>query len=304
MIETAWNDNTFLRFSEVVIMAIQTHNSTDTLIDPRTQIGMVSLTIADLERALKFYTGVLGFMELKRTERTALVGSASSVPLIALRVPEKIHERPENAAGLDHFTILVPGRLELAHLLAHIAEISYPLEMVVDHMVNESLYLYDPDGNHLEISRDRSPEELRRQAGRAIPSRQLVNELLKAHQQDQEPWQGAHPQTRIGHLLVRVVDLREAEHFYHDVLGFDVTMRLPGATFVSAGGYHHHIGMATWQSAHGPQASLDVPGLRFFTIQLPDAHALQAVISRLQRANVPFARQDTGSPALILPTMG
>ena len=164
----------------------------------------------------------------------------------------------------------------------------------MDHMVNESLYLYDPDGNHLEISRDRSPEELRRQAGRAIPSRQLVNELLRVHQRDQEPWQGAHLQTRIGHLLVRVVDLQEAERFYRDVLGFDVTMRLPGATFVSAGGYHHHIGMATWQSAHGPQASLDVPGLRFFTIQLPDTQAEQAVAARLQQAHVPFARQSAG----------
>jgi len=100
---------------------------------------------------------------------------------------------------------------------------------------NESLYLYDPEDNHLEISRDRPPEELRRQAGRAIPSRRLVNELLKVHQQDQEPWQGAHPQTRIGHLLVRVVDLQEAERFYRDVLGFDVAVRdvyfTHGATF-------------------------------------------------------------------------
>ena len=237
---------------------------------------------------------MLGLVELKRTERTALIGSAPGVPLIALSIPEKIHDRPENAAGLDHFTILVPDRLELARLLAHIAEVNYPLEMVTDHLVNESLDLYDPEGNHIEISRDRSPQELRRQAGRAIPSRQLANELLKAHQQDQELWQGAHPQTHIGHLLVRVVDLREAEHFYYDVLGFDVTMRLPGATFVSAGGYHHHIGMATWQSPYGPRASLDMPGLRFFTIQLPEAHAVQAVVARLQQANVPFTRQDTG----------
>ena len=274
-------------------MGIQTPNVTEPSIDPRTQIGMVSLMVTDLERVLKFYTRVLGFMELMRTKHTVLVGSASGIPLIALSVPGTIQHRLENAAGLDHLGILVPSRLELARLLAHLREVNYPLEMVVDHMVNESLYLYDPEGNHLEIYRDRSPEELRRQAGRAVPSRQLVNELLEAHQQSPKPWQEVHPQTHIGHLLLRVVDLNQAERFYHDVLGFDVTMHLPSATFVSAGGYHHHLGMATWQSLRGPQAPLDAPGLQFFTIQLPHLEAVQAIIARLQQASVPFARQRT-----------
>ncbi len=275
-------------------MGIQTQNLTETSIHPRTQIGMVSLMVTDLERVLKFYTTVLGFMELMRTKHTVLVGSASGIPFIALSVPENIQHRPENAAGLDHIGILVPSRLELARLLAHLTEINYPLEMVVDHMVNESLYLYDPEGNHLEIYRDRSPEELRRQAGRAVPSRQLVNELLEAHQQSPKPWQEVHPQTRIGHLLLRVVDLHQAERFYHDVLGFDVTMQVPGAPFVSAGGYHHHLGMTTWQSLHGSQALLDTTGLHFFTLQLPHAPALHAIVVKLQQAGVPFARQGNG----------
>ncbi len=271
-------------------MAIDTNKPSKNSIDPRMYIGIISLTIANLDQALEFYGSVLGLAVLNRTEQTAIVGTATGVPLITLVVPESLQARPEHAAGLEHFAILVPSRLELARLQVHISQVNYPLEMVVDHLVNESLYLYDPDGNHIEVYRDRSTEEQRQHAGRPLASRQLVNELLKEQQQHPQSWQGIHPQTRIGHLLLQVGDLQKAEQFYQDVLGFAVTMRIPGATFVSAGGYHHHIGLTIWESLNGPQAPRDASGLRFFAIHLPDELTVQAVVARLQQANIPFAK--------------
>src|SRR5690242_6744305 len=162
--------------------------------------------------------------------------------------------RPPRSTGLFHLAVLVPSRLELARALRRVAAAGWRFTGASDHLVSEALYLHDPEGNGIEIYRDRPREEWRYEGGElqmaTIPLdlEGVVGELPS----DEETDAGMPSGTRIGHVHLNVSDLGPAEEYYEHRLGFDVVVRsYPGALFVSAGGYHHHIGMNTWTSAGG-----------------------------------------------------
>jgi catechol 2,3-dioxygenase len=167
---------------------------------------------------------------------------------------------------------------------------------VGDHLVSEALYLSDPDGNGIEIYRDRPRSEWKWKDGRVqmaalpIDLRAMLDEL--AH--DDHPGEGLQPGTRIGHIHLQVADIAQAERFYCDALGFEVVARMPDALFISAGGYHHHIGMNTWESRNGPRPPEGSAGLRRFVIELPDAPALAEVQARLTVRGIPATSHGSG----------
>ncbi|WP_178019585.1 VOC family protein [uncultured Paenibacillus sp.] len=239
---------------------------------PATHIGPVSLTISDMEKSLAFYRTVLGLHGLTRSGRTAVLGSASGRPLIALTEHKAAPPREAHAAGLDHLAILAPNRSELAGHLERMLRHEVSPQMIADHGVNESLYLQDPDGILIEITRDFTPEEL---AGHSpLGSRELAHQLLELGRKLGGPAPpGVGADTQIGHILLRVTGLREAEQFYTREIGFDVSLRLPGAVFVSAGRYHHHVGFHVWETDGGLRADVSAIGLRHFTILVPDSAA-------------------------------
>jgi catechol 2,3-dioxygenase len=258
-------------------------------IDPDTMIGAVALTVSDLERARAFYADALGLAATALDDGSIALGAPGERPLILLQGDLSAPPLDRHATGLFHLAVLVPSRQDLAFALARLAEARWPLDGASDHLVSEALYLSDPDGNGIEIYRDRPRADWRRSNGQLematlpLDLRGLLAELPA----DGPMQRSAPPGTRIGHVHLQVADLHEAESFYSGVLGFDVTVRgYPGALFVSAGGYHHHIGLNTWHSRGASPAVPGSIGLRAFDVELPNRDALDRVMSSVRDAGL------------------
>jgi catechol 2,3-dioxygenase len=274
---------------------MQVAGSTTTAIHPATEVGFLSLTVSDLARSVTFYTEAMGLAILDRGDTTVTLG-VGGAPLLLLT--ERAGARPwpretQSYTGLYHFAILVPTRADLGRWLRHWLELGLPLPGQGDHLVSEALYLSDPDENGIEIYRDRPRDEWSWADGQVRMGTGPVDirGLLTDAERAAEPWTGLPEGTHLGHIHLQVSNIARSEAFYHDLLGFDIVARMPTALFISAGGYHHHIGMNTWHSRGATSAPTDMVGLRFFTVDLPDAEALAAVVDRVQAAGVPLVRQ-------------
>lgn len=225
-------------------------------------IGYVSLTISDLETSIGFYHSVVGLHVLFKSKQSAILGTITEQPLVILTQEGSKLPKKANATGMDHLAILVSNRIELARHLGRIMVRDYPIRMVTDHGVNESLYLTDPDDNLIEITRDYTLEEIARHS--PLHSQELMLQLQGLSRQLKSF--EIKNVTKIGHILLRVSDLNLAKQFYTREVGFNVSMQLPGAVFVAAGDYHHHVGFHVWESENGPQPDITAIGLRYFSI--------------------------------------
>jgi len=258
-------------------------------IHPDTTIGTVKLTVSDVDQARSFYEGALGLQTSELAGGELALAAAGGRPLIELRGDSLAPALDRRATGLYHLAILLPARRDLAVALARLARARWPLDGASDHLVSEALYLSDPDGNGIEIYRDRPREQWPR-AGDQLEMATLPLDLrdLLAELDDDGDLQPLAPAgTRIGHVHLQVADLEDAEAFYSGLLGFDVTVRgYPGALFVSAGGYHHHIGLNTWHSRGSSSPLPGAVGLRSFEVELPDHDSLASVIERIRSAGV------------------
>src|SRR5689334_5260794 len=204
--------------------------------------------------------------------------------------------RPRGTSGLFHLAILVPSRADLARALQRVAEGRWRLSGASDHLVSEALYLSDPEGNGIELYRDRPREEWPIRDGQLqmdtlpLDLDGVLGELRREDAAAPMP-----PGTRMGHVHLNVGDLTATEAFYSGTLGFDVTVRgYPGALFVSAGGYHHHLGLNTWAGEGAPAAPAGTRGLRQFEVVLPDGAALGAEQDRLREAGFEPALEEGG----------
>ena len=259
-----------------------------TTIHPDTRLGPISLTVGDLARARRFYQDTLGMIALGRQDGTLALGVEGTGPLVALTEVPNARPRPPRTSGLYHFAILLPGRMDLARTLSRLANQGYPLQGAADHGVSEALYLADPDGNGIEIYIDRPRAEWRWQDGQLQMGTDPLNVRALLNQSDGVR-NGLPPETRIGHVHLQVAHLNQAESFYSEVLGFELMQRYgPSALFLSAGGYHHHVGLNTWAGVGAPPPPPDAVGLRHFTIDLPDDEELARITERLQAADIPF----------------
>jgi len=262
-------------------------------IDSDTGVGPVQLTVKDLDQSRAFYEQTLGLAVTEADDGSLALGPVGEAPLVELRGDASAPPLDRRATGLYHLAILVPTRLDLAKALRRIAESRWPLDGASDHLVSEALYLSDPDGNGIEVYRDRPREQWRRTDGQlematlALDLPDLLGELRTDNREQATVPSG----TRIGHVHLQVSDLEAAERFYSGILGFDVTVRgYPGALFVSAGGYHHHIGLNTWQSRGSDPPAHGAVGLRSYSVELPDKHALEAAIDRARNAGIELER--------------
>jgi catechol 2,3-dioxygenase len=261
----------------------------------QTRIGTVRLTVRDLERARRFYEQALGLTAEERTHATVSLAAPGGEPVVELHGDPAARPLHRRATGLYHLAILLPTRRDLAVALARLRAAGWPLDGASDHLVSEALYLSDPDGNGIELYRDRGREQWRYSNGQLAMATLPLNleSLLAELPGDGDLPAHAPRATRIGHVHLRVADLSEAETFYADVIGFEVTVRgYPGALFVSAGGYHHHLGLNTWHSAGAPPPPPGSVGLRSFDVVLPGADALAAARKRLRAAGVDGAESD------------
>lgn len=269
----------------------------DFSIHPETTVGPVYLTVENLKRSEKFYTEVLGFKPLDPHDHTVTLTADGRTPLLELKENRLAPKRPPHTTGLYHFAVLVPGRLDLARSLWRIAELRYPIQGGTDHRVSEALYLADPDDNGIEIYTDRPRETWTFPNGEIhMESDPLDYEGILALVEDEnKKWDGLASGTRIGHMHLNVADLVTAEEFYHGVLGFDIMVRRShGALFISAGGYHHHLGLNIWNGAGAPPPPPDSLGLRYYSITLPNLAELQKLAGRVQEAGIASEEMDEG----------
>ena len=264
-------------------------------IHEKTHLGYVHLTVTDLERSTTWYQEALGFQIHRQEGDTAYLGAGRDDLLVLTGNPQA--RRVSHTTGLYHFAILVPSRLALAQSLQNMIDTETRIGGWSDHLVSEAIYLDDPDGNGIEIYRDRPRDTWNydndhvRMAVDPFDARGVLNELKP----ERPPWNGLEPDTVLGHIHVHVAHLAEAEAFYRDVLGFGMMAHLMGsASFVSAGGYHHHIGMNTWAGVGVPPAPEDAVGLCYFTIHLPEASECDRLVERLEAANIPYKMRDEG----------
>jgi catechol 2,3-dioxygenase len=262
-------------------------------IDPATQMGPVRLTVGDLDAVRAFYRDAIGLAELDSAEGVVRLG-AGDTPIVELVGDPDAAPRPRGTSGLFHQAILVPSRADLARALQRVAEAGWRLSGASDHLVSEALYLSDPEGNGIELYRDRPREEWPVRDGvlqmDTLPL-DLDGVLGELRREDAEA--GMPAGTRIGHVHLNVGDLTAAEAFYSGALGFDVTVRgYPGALFVSAGGYHHHLGLNTWAGEGAPAPPEGSRGLRQFEIRLPGPDQLAAEEDRLREAGFEPSRED------------
>jgi catechol 2,3-dioxygenase len=270
-----------------VILANMVDTATNArLLGAATALGAVHLNVSDLDRSLGFYTTALGLQVQRRDGATAASGAGADELLVLHELPGA--SRPQRHSGLYHYAILLPSRPELAHALVRLLAQRRPIQGASDHGFSEAIYLADPDGNGIELYSDRPREAWPplEDAAAVAPAPLNVESLLaEAHGED--PKERAPADTGIGHIHLHVGDLDAAVRFYRDVVGFDLIMRMgPSAAFLSAGGYHHHIGLNTWAGEGAPPTPADAVGLREFTLLVADRAELAAVRLRAERAGL------------------
>jgi catechol 2,3-dioxygenase len=277
-------------------MTTPAQSTPSTSIHPDTEMGLLALSVSDLARSLAYYTDAIGFQVLHQDENGVTLG-AGARPLLLLTHQPGAKAWPRGGrsyTGLYHFAILLPTRADLGRWLKHWIELGLPVPGQGDHIVSEALYLDDPDGHGIEIYADRPREtwqvvngQIRMGTG-PVDIRGLLQEAARSG----HPWTGLPPGTRLGHMHLQVGDIAGAERFYHDILGFDIMAKMPTALFLSAGGYHHHLGTNTWHSQGASATPTDSVKLHFFTINLPSGEALHTVLERLEAAGVPYGKRD------------
>jgi catechol 2,3-dioxygenase len=234
------------------------------------RVGGVHLQVSDLRRAVEYYEQVIGLGAQHRDdERVALSAADDRAPLVTLSTRPGVTRARRGAFGLYHFAILLPDRAALGRFAAHLAQLGVRAGMA-DHLVSEALYLWDPDGLGIEVYADRPRETWRGQGPElAMTSDPLDLESVIAAGGG-EPWTGTPVGTTVGHVHLHVGRLDQAEAFYHRALGFDKTVwSYPGALFMSAGGYHHHLGTNVWSAGPGP--SRDEAQLLEWELLVPSA---------------------------------
>ena len=283
----------------------ETLSKTEFSIHPRTQIGHVSLTVADLDRQVEFYQKVIGLQLRDRDGNTASLGAGRDELLKLTEI--KGAGRKRGTTGLYHFAILLPDRRELARAMGRLFAMhhrNYP----TDHIMTKTTYLDDLEGNGIELYTE-SPEDgtwslangeyiTRRADGSLSDGREPLDvEALLTHlEKDDRLDAPMPPETKVGHVHLHVGNIEEAVDFYHRIIGFDVMgiARAFRMAFVSAGGYHHHIGLNTWQGEGAPAPTPNSLGLRHFSVMLPDAAALGQVLARVREAGLASEQVEAG----------
>jgi catechol 2,3-dioxygenase len=272
-------------------------------IDPRTLIGAVRLGVADLDRVGDFYVRSIGLRALDESGGIVRLGPDGGPAVVELVADPDAPRRPPGTTGLFHLAILVPGRRDLAAALRRVGDSGWRFAGASDHLVSEALYLSDPEGNGIEIYRDRPRDEWSYDDGQVrMATVPLDLEGVLGELDGAEPAQAMAAGTRIGHVHLNVAELESTEAFYSGALGFDVTVRdYPGALFMSAGGYHHHVGANTWAGEGAPPPPPGALGLRWFEVLVPSLDELAAVERRLRDAGYEVS-EDVGAVAVTDPS--
>jgi catechol 2,3-dioxygenase len=258
-----------------------------------TRLGRVRLQVADIERSLLFYSKVLGMCVLGGSADSVSLGAhGDDREIVHLKQLKSARPVPQRGLlGLYHFAILLPDRAALGRFVAHLAEIGVRAGMS-DHAVSEAVYLTDPDGLGIEVYADRPRDAWRYDEQQLYMTTDHldVNDLVRSA--GGERWTGMPRGTTLGHVHLYVDDIEKAEAFYHDALGFDkVVWSYPGALFLSAGGYHHHLGTNTWAKG-APRATESDARLLEWEIVVPTRKDADEAAHHVKAAGYEVRQED------------
>jgi catechol 2,3-dioxygenase len=247
-----------------------------------TRLGRVKLQVRSIAQSLTFYEGVLGFRAIARDERSATLASQDDDRvLVQLESREGVAPAGRGRLGLYHFAILLPDRASLGRFVQHLAAHDVRAG-AADHLVSEAFYLTDPDGLGIEVYADRPRETWQRLGRELMLASDPVDAAAIVASADGRPWTGMPTGTTIGHVHLHVGNLDAAQAFYGDALGFDrMTWSYPGALFLGAAGYHHHLGTNTWAGPSAQAPTPDEAQLLEWTIEVPEATDVRAATASL-----------------------
>lgn len=246
-----------------------------------TRLGPVTLQVADLARSVAWYEGTLGLRATARGSGTGSLSAADGSVLVHLVERRGVRPVGRGLLGLYHFAILLPDRTALGHFIRHLAERGVRAG-AADHLVSEALYLTDPDGLGIEVYADRPRDAWRRQGRELVLATEPLDVASVVAKAGDTPWSGMPAGTVMGHIHLHVGDLAEASRFYSEGLGFDrMSWSYPGALFLGAGGYHHHVGTNTWAGPGARRPREDDAQLLQWTLEVPTAREVHSFCAHL-----------------------
>lgn len=264
---------------------------TEFKIDAGTKIGYVALKVANLEKMTNFYQEIIGLTLLGATETESRLGVANS-ELLRLR---KISDpQPQTRrTGLYHVAFLLPARRDLGNALFHYLQVKAPLTGASDHGYSEALYLTDPEGNGIEVYHDkaRSQRDIR-ENGEIIGVVEPMDTEGVLDAADRN-WTGFVPETTVGHVHLKVADLKASDRFYTEIMGLTLTSNFGAqAKFFAAGSYHHHLGANNWLGGDVPAMTAQDLGLDYYTYQVPNATELERLRTHFRERGVDFEAEN------------
>ena len=259
---------------------------------PITYVGEVGLKVMNINKMKQFYQEIIGFEVISEKQNSVELGAGGKV-LLKLDAIDGITPKQDRYAGLYHFAILLPTREDLGKILVHLHQNAIQLGSS-DHLVSEALYLSDPEGNGIEIYRDREPEEwnwTNNEVSMAVDPIDAQG-LVEAAQKSSEPWKGMPAATVMGHIHLHVSNLADAKNFYVNGLGFEVAASMGGqALFLADQKYHHHIGMNVWNGIGIPALPEKTAGLHYYTL-IMEREKRDRLADNLRAMGTEIAEQD------------
>lgn len=238
------------------------------------KVDQVALKVSDLSRSTAFYEEVIGLKVRKRDKRSVYLSADGVNDLLVLRQLENPVDPPPGATGLFHSALLLPDRADLADFLLHLQNHRQWLKGASDHSVSEAIYLEDPDGIGIEIYSDREAVQVEAMGTEGLDVEDLLQHATNVS------WEGVPERTVMGHVHLKVSDLEESIEFYRDVIGLQLMMQQgESAAFMATGGYHHHMGLNTWESQGGSAPPEEATGIEYVLITVPDQDILELIIN-------------------------
>lgn len=260
---------------------------------PTTFVGHVKIRVQNLNRSLQFYKDILGFDILEQTASAAKLTTDGKTSFLSLEQPENVIPKQERTTGLYHFAILLPEQKDLANIVVHLVQNGVRFGSS-DHLVSEALYLNDPDGNQIEIYRDRVPSEWKwndNEVDMAVDPLDF-DTLLKYATPDQ-PWDRMPKDSVMGHVHLHVSELIKMEEFYVKGLGMEVVNRFGDqALFLSYGKYHHHLGVNTWNGVGIPAPAENSVGLESFTLLFDNDEVRKQAVMNLEKIGAKILEEE------------